>query len=56
MQWIKRNWVLVAFVALNIAIAVPAQAGVRNGTCDGPNGPENCCVSCWMFCGCDYVE
>lgn len=56
MQWIKKNWVIVAFVLVNLAIAAPADAGLKNSTCAGPGGEdEGCCRTCLIFCGCDFL-
>lgn len=57
MQWIKRNWLALLFVLVNIAIASPAQAGIKNGVCWEPGGGQTeCCETCYFFCGCDFVE
>lgn len=54
MRWLKRNKLLLGFVALNLLIAAPADAGLRNGVCESGGEVEPCCVSCWIFCGCEF--
>lgn len=56
MQWIKKNWLIVAFVLVNLAVAAPAHAGWNDATCMGSNGEtHDCCEICFIFCGCELL-
>ena len=57
MRWLRRYWYVPVFVIVNLAIASPADAGLRTATCSGPEGEEfGCCKTCWVFCGCEFAE
>lgn len=52
-RWIRRNYVALAFVVVNLAIAAPVDAALDNATCLDPGGDITpCCTSCFIFCNC----
>lgn len=57
MLWIRKNLLVLVFVAVNGIIATPAQAGIKDAICYDEGGQQyGCCETCWMFCGCQYDE
>ena len=40
MKWFIRSLAVAVFVAANIAIATPAEAGLQNDVCSDPEGGE----------------
>lgn len=52
---VLRGAIVALFVAANIAIAKPADAGLIQVECPDPDGGEEyCCEWCLIFCGCPY--
>jgi hypothetical protein len=51
--WLKRNYFLLGFVLVNLALAAPAGAGLDDDICTGPGGPiVPCCTDCLFICHC----
>lgn len=54
MSWLKRNWYLVLFIIVNLSIAAPAGAMLKDDLCStSEGGVFGCCTYCMFFCGCD---
>jgi hypothetical protein len=52
-RWIRRNWALLAFVLVNLAVAAPAHAMLGDDFCEDANGNAvHCCTLCIGVCQC----
>lgn len=54
-RWVKRHYLVVCFVLVNLAIAAPVGAALDNDYCSDEGTLTPCCTSCLIFCVCDLT-
>jgi hypothetical protein len=51
-RFVRRNWLIIIAVIVNIAIGAPLAANWKNDVCYVNNQAVPCCTDCTFFCSC----